>query len=178
MIWRSHNHNLLRTNNGLLSNLYVCQEVIFNAEILQFWPWFLSSRNVENIIALCYIYLEHNFVQVKVLRALKSWNSWASFRKRLKPQCWEPPGHYLCTPEPSRPGCIISIQIGVKHVNATSAEKRLERKWSFPLYISPRRGLKADEWGEQTVLIVHWWWPPSLVTAWKLFFSTFFFHHV
>ena len=31
----------------------------------------------------------------------------------IKPQCWEPPGHYLCTPEPDRLGCVISIQIGV-----------------------------------------------------------------
>ena len=59
----------------------------------------------------------------------------------FKPRCWEPPGHYLCTPEPGRPGCVISIEKGVKPVNATSAEKRLGRKRSFPLYISHRRGL-------------------------------------
>ena len=59
----------------------------------------------------------------------------------LKARCWEPPGHYLCTPEPGRPGCVISIEKDVKPANATSAEKRLWRKWSFPLYISPRRCL-------------------------------------
>ena len=26
------------------------------------------------------------------------------------PRCWEPPGHYLCTPEPGSPGCVISIE--------------------------------------------------------------------
>ena len=33
---------------------------------------------------------------------------------RFKPRCWEPPGHYLCTPEPGRLGCVISIQKGFK----------------------------------------------------------------
>ena len=46
----------------------------------------------------------------------------------LKARCWEPPGHYLCTPEPGTPGCVISIEKGVKPANATSAERRLERK--------------------------------------------------
>ena len=32
----------------------------------------------------------------------------------LKPQCWKPPGHYLCTPEPGRLSCIISIHKDVK----------------------------------------------------------------
>ena len=54
---------------------------------------------------------------------------------QLKARCWEPPGRYLCTPEPGRPGCIISIEKGVKPVDATRAEKRLVRKWSFSLYI-------------------------------------------
>ena len=31
----------------------------------------------------------------------------------FKPGCWEPPGHYLCTLESERLGCIISIQKGV-----------------------------------------------------------------
>ena len=52
----------------------------------------------------------------------------------LKLRCWEPPSHYLCTPEPDRPGCIISIQKGMKTVNTTSTEKRLVRKPSFLLY--------------------------------------------
>ena len=42
---------------------------------------------------------------------------------------------YICTSEPSRLGCVISIQKGV---NATSAEKGKVRKRSFPaLYIPP-----------------------------------------
>ena len=61
---------------------------------------------------------------------------WTTF---LKPRCWELPGHYLCIPEPGRPGCVISIQ---KSVNATSGEKRLVRKQSVLLYISHRQGLK------------------------------------
>ena len=32
----------------------------------------------------------------------------------FKTRCWEPPGRYLCIPEPGRPGCVISIEIGVK----------------------------------------------------------------
>ena len=36
---------------------------------------------------------------------------------------------------------VMSIGKGVKPVNATSAEKKLLRKRSFPLYISNRRGL-------------------------------------
>ena len=60
----------------------------------------------------------------------------------LKPRCWEPPGHYLCVPEPGRPGCVIAIVIGVKTVIATSADRRLARKHSFPLYIFHRRGLR------------------------------------
>ena len=31
----------------------------------------------------------------------------------LKARCWKPPGHYLCIPEPGRPDCVISIEIGV-----------------------------------------------------------------
>ena len=52
------------------------------------------------------------------------------------------PGHYLCTTEQGKPGCVISIEQGVKPVDATSAEKKLVRKRSFPLYISHRRGLR------------------------------------
>ena len=62
----------------------------------------------------------------------------------VKPRCWEPPGRHLCTPQSGRPGCVISIEKGVKPVNATSAEKILVRKRSFPLYISHRRGLSCS----------------------------------
>ena len=60
----------------------------------------------------------------------------------VKPRCWEQPGHYLCTPEPGRSGCVNSIQIGVKTVKATSTEKRLVRNRSFQLYIFHHQGLK------------------------------------
>ena len=63
------------------------------------------------------------------------------FFKIFKPQCLEPPGHYLCPPEPGRPGCVISIQKDVTTVNTMSTEKRLARIRSFPLYISHCRGL-------------------------------------
>ena len=53
-----------------------------------------------------------------------------------KPRCWELPGHYLRTP-----GCVISIEKGVKPVNAMSPEMRLVRKQRFLLYISHRQGL-------------------------------------
>ena len=32
----------------------------------------------------------------------------------FKPRCWEPPAHYLCTPEPGRLDFVISIQKRVK----------------------------------------------------------------
>ena len=35
----------------------------------------------------------------------------------IKARCWEPPGHYVCTTEPGRPGCVISIEKGVKPAN-------------------------------------------------------------
>ena len=47
-------------------------------------------------------------------------------------------------PGVGRPGCVISVQKGVKTVNAMSAEKRTVRKWSFLLYISHHQGLKDD----------------------------------
>ena len=31
----------------------------------------------------------------------------------VKARCWKPPGRYLCTPEPGRPDCVISIEICV-----------------------------------------------------------------
>ena len=31
----------------------------------------------------------------------------------IKAWCWKPPGHNLCAPEPGRPDCVISIEIGV-----------------------------------------------------------------
>ena len=34
-------------------------------------------------------------------------------RNYLKPRCWKPSWHYLCTPQPGRLGCVISIQKGL-----------------------------------------------------------------
>ena len=59
----------------------------------------------------------------------------------LKPRCWEPPGPYLCTPEPDIPGCVISIQKSVKPVNATSAERRPVRKRGVFPFIYPTAGI-------------------------------------
>ena len=50
---------------------------------------------------------------------------------KLKPQCWEPFGHYLYTPEPRRPGCVITIEKGVKPLIATSAEETGEKTKFF-----------------------------------------------
>ena len=55
----------------------------------------------------------------------------------IKSRCLDPPGNFLCIPEPGRPGCVISLEKGVKPVDATSAEKKLVRKLSFPLYTPP-----------------------------------------
>ena len=60
-------------------------------------------------------------------------------RSRFEPMFWELPSHYLSTHKPGRPGCIISMQKGVK---AKSTGKRLVRKRSFPLYIFPSPGFK------------------------------------
>ena len=45
-------------------------------------------------------------------------------QQSVKPRCWERPGHYLCTPEPGRPGCVISVEKGVKPVNEGREETR------------------------------------------------------
>ena len=47
---------------------------------------------------------------------------------------------YAHRSQADRVAYIISVQKGVKTVNATSAEESLVRKWSFPLCISHRRG--------------------------------------
>ena len=54
--------------------------------------------------------------------------TWQNKIYSIKPRCLEPPGHYLCTTEPGRPGCVISIEKAAKIVNTASAEKRLMRK--------------------------------------------------
>ena len=42
-----------------------------------------------------------------------AWDQYTCDGKVVKAQCWKPPGHYLCMPEPGRPDCLISIEIGV-----------------------------------------------------------------
>ena len=49
----------------------------------------------------------------------------AFYFTKLKVRCWKPPGHYLCIPEPGRPDCVISIEIGVNGD-------------TYPVAISPR----------------------------------------
>ena len=61
----------------------------------------------------------------------------------IKPWCWELHCHYyICTPEPGRLCCVISII--QKGVNVKSAKKRLVKKGRFLLYIS-HRGFKHTE---------------------------------
>ena len=81
----------------------------------------------------------------------------------LKTPVFEPPGHYLCSPEPGWSVCVISIQ---KVANATSAEKRLVRKRNFPLYIPHSRDLKQYSQNVCFCMCSLWPWP-----------LTFFSHH-
>ena len=87
----------------------------------------------------------HLFLIPKKFEEVKSKKYRGMFKvKSLEYHKFKPPGYYLCAPEPGRLGCVISIQKGVKTVNATRAEKRLVRKQSFLLYISNRQGLRAS----------------------------------
>ena len=93
----------------------------------------LQSGNLETLISILMYYLIHLYTG-KCATCVKR----VVFKTHLKPRCWEPPGHYLCTPEAGRPGCVISIEKGV-----IPAEPRVQRKHSLPLYISHRRDLNA-----------------------------------
>ena len=74
--------------------------------------------------------------------AVVPWFLYGLIFKLLNPRCWEPPGYYLCTPEQGRPGCVISIQKGMKTVNATSREGTGEKTKFSALYIPPLWFLK------------------------------------
>ena len=54
----------------------------------------------------------------------------------IKPRCWEPAGHYLCTPEPGRPGCVISIQ------NVVNAREETDKETKFSALYTPPPGFK------------------------------------
>ena len=86
----------------------------------------------------------------------------------------EPPGHYLCTPEPGWSVCVISIQ---KDVNATSAEKRLLRKRNCPLYIPHCRDFK--QYSQNACFCMCSLWPIFLImdNTWtKLITGLYVFH--
>ena len=75
-------------------------------------------------------------------RAKKSGMTDTSIHECFKPRCWKPLGHYLCTPEPGRLCCVISIQKGVK--SGAFPLSQSIRKWrKFYLYpfIVPSQGL-------------------------------------
>ena len=57
----------------------------------------------------------------------------------IKPRCWEPPGHYLSTPESGRPGFVVPIE---RRENCERYERREEtgEKMKFiALYIHTPR---------------------------------------
>ena len=60
----------------------------------------------------------------------------------VKPRCWKLQGHYLCTLEPDRQGCVISIQKGVNG-NAYPVAVSQKVTKNFPVsFYSPTPGFK------------------------------------
>ena len=47
----------------------------------------------------------------KIKSCILFWN--IGMIQEIKARCLKLPGHYLCIPEPGRPDCVISIEIGV-----------------------------------------------------------------
>ena len=61
----------------------------------------------------------------------------------LKARSWKPPGHYLCAPEPGRPDCVISIEIGVNgEANPVAISPTVTKNLPVSFY-SPPPGFKA-----------------------------------
>ena len=55
----------------------------------------------------------------------------------------KPPGHYLCTPEPGRLGCVISIQKGVNcGAYPVAFSQKVTKNLPVPFY-SPTQGFKT-----------------------------------
>ena len=82
---------------------------------------------------------------------------------KVKPRFWELHGHYLCTPESGRPGCIISIQKKVRKPRAQRGDW-----WEsevFHLYI-PSPGFKCLNSRRHIYAISSFaWLSPSTVKA-------------
>ena len=112
----------IQAHNLLIMSLTPCQLMPRPAQVDSEWgACFTTHLNFSKFVK---VWL-HN---ISIFSRIDKRTFWDP----LKPQCWEPPGHYLCTHELGRLGCVISIQKGV---NITSLEKRLPvvRKRSFPL---------------------------------------------
>ena len=63
--------------------------------------------------------------------------------------CWKPPGHYmyLCTPEPGRLGCVISIQKGVKSdAYPVAVSQKVTKNLPVSFY-NPKPGFKSPSLG-------------------------------
>ena len=61
----------------------------------------------------------------------------------LKPRCWEPPSHYLCTPEPGKLDCVISIQKGVNgDAYSVAISQKVTKNLPVSFY-SPTPGFKV-----------------------------------
>ena len=63
----------------------------------------------------------------------------------FKARCWKPPGHYLCIPEPGRPDCVISIEIGVNGDAYPAAISPKVTKNLPVSFYSPTSGLNSDK---------------------------------
>ena len=73
----------------------------------------------------------------------------------LKPLCWKPPGHYLCTPEPGRLGCVIYIEKGVNSdAYPVAISQKVTKIYPSP-FIVPRRGLKMIQMKVFFIFHVH-----------------------
>ena len=131
----------------------------------------LLRRGISNIFgnnrSHLYIYHQEYKIKIKIVKTSVCQFGFLCWGRSgivlLKTPVLEPPGHYLCSPEPGWSVCVISIQ---KDVNATSAEKRLVRKRNFPLYIPHRPDLKQYSQNACFCMCSLWPWP-----------LTYFFHH-
>ena len=61
----------------------------------------------------------------------------------FKARCWEPPGHFQCTPGPGRLGCVISIEIGVNgEAYPVAISQKVTKNLPVSFY-SPMPGFKT-----------------------------------
>ena len=58
-------------------------------------------------------------------------------KSHFKPRCLKPPGLYLCTPEPGRPGCVIFIRNGVNgDVNPVAISQKVTKNLPVSFFLS------------------------------------------